>query len=135
MQDQPMTVGEAVVPLARLGAGRTGTVDAVAGGRGARVRLLALGFVRGQVVRVIKNDGFGPVIVALGETRVAVGRGLAGKVQLRLAEAGASPKASGEGPKASGESPKVSGESPKASRKGSKVRERVSLFGPKVRQP
>ncbi len=72
--------------LAELEAGRGAVVAGVAGGRGAEGRLLALGLVPGQRVRMLKNDGAGPVILAVGATRLAIGRGLAGKVRLRGGE-------------------------------------------------
>ncbi len=71
------------VRLADLGPGRSAVVVDVAGGRGAAGRLLALGLVPGRRVQVLKNDGQGPVILAAGATRLAVGRGLALKVRLR----------------------------------------------------
>ncbi|RJQ08824.1 MAG: ferrous iron transport protein A [Bacillota bacterium] len=68
--------------LAELKAGESGRILGVAGGHGALGRLMALGFVRGREVKVIRNDSLGPVITALGDSRVAVGRGLAWKVRL-----------------------------------------------------
>lgn len=74
--------------LADLPSGRQAVVVDVAAGRGAAGRLLALGLVLGRSVRMLRNDGFGPVILAtgLGSSRVAVGRGLAAKIRVKPEE-------------------------------------------------
>jgi ferrous iron transport protein A len=43
-------------------------------------RLASLGFTPGTRLRVIQNYGHGPIIVSLRGTRVALGRGEAGKI-------------------------------------------------------
>lgn len=68
-----------VLPLAFLPAGRRGVVKEVLGGFGFRRRLAEMGLVKGAVVRVIRNDR-GPLIIALGEARLALGFGMAQKV-------------------------------------------------------
>lgn len=56
-------------------------------GRGAEMRLWDLGVVPGTVVQVIAAHPFhGPVLVKVGGTKVAVGRGLAGSVLVKLVE-------------------------------------------------
>lgn len=60
-----------------------GTTVAVAGfdgGRGMQARLLAMGLVRGARVRIITNEGRGPVLIALGESRMSIGRGMAARI-------------------------------------------------------
>jgi ferrous iron transport protein A len=39
-----------------------------------------MGMTKGKSLRMIQNNACGPVIVALGETRLALGRGMALKV-------------------------------------------------------
>jgi len=68
------------VPLPCLSPGETGRVEGVAGGWGAATRLAALGVLPGRKVTVVANDAGGPLVVAVGPTRVAVGRGLATKI-------------------------------------------------------
>jgi Fe2+ transport system protein FeoA len=53
--------------------------------RGHRLlhRLPHMGFVPGARVRVIKNSSTGPVIVAVGETRIGLARGVAMKILIR----------------------------------------------------
>ncbi|MBC7343608.1 MAG: FeoA domain-containing protein [Clostridia bacterium] len=70
-----------VLPLAFLAIGREGVVKEIIGGPGLRKRLAGLGFARGAVVRVIQNDR-GPLIVALGDSRLALGYGMACKVMV-----------------------------------------------------
>lgn len=50
------------------------------GGSDFTSRVAALGFTLGAVITVLQNYGRGPVIVALRDSRVALGRGEAAKV-------------------------------------------------------
>lgn len=70
----------AELPLGLLPPGQVAVIKEVAGGREVRRRLTALGFVPGSEVQVIRNELWGPLIVALGEGRVALGRGMAQKI-------------------------------------------------------
>jgi len=70
-----------VVPLVELRSGERGViVDFVGPGRG---RLYAMGLAPGAIVRVLENYPRGPVIVEVGGTRLALGRGMAAKVLVR----------------------------------------------------
>jgi Fe2+ transport system protein FeoA len=71
-----------VVPLSRLGAGEVGLVQELDGGRGLIGRLAALGFTRDAEVTMVQNFGRGPVIVTVRDTRIALGRGEAGKIRV-----------------------------------------------------
>lgn len=51
----------------------------VAGGVGMRTRLAGMGVVPGARLRVLGNDG-GPLLILCGETRLALGRGMAHRV-------------------------------------------------------
>jgi len=44
--------------------------------------MAALGFTPGAEVTIVQNFGHGPLIVLLRDTRVALGRGEAGKVSV-----------------------------------------------------
>jgi len=50
------------------------------GGKDFTSRVAAMGFTLGVVITVLQNYGRGPVIVALRDSRVALGRGEAAKV-------------------------------------------------------
>ncbi len=69
-------------PLNQLPAGRTARVDALTGGRNFRARLVAMGLNVGSRVKVIRgSDGSGgPTLIALGPTRLAIGRGMAARI-------------------------------------------------------
>lgn len=67
-------------PLGFLAPGEAGVIKEVAGGIGISERLRGMGVTKGKALRMIQNNACGPVIVALGETRLALGRGMAQKV-------------------------------------------------------
>ncbi|MGC9400185.1 MAG: FeoA family protein [Anaerolineae bacterium] len=68
--------------LAQLHNGESGMVRALHGGRGFVSRLAAMGFTPGARVTMMRNNGFGPVIVTVRGARVALGRGEAQRVLL-----------------------------------------------------
>jgi len=72
-------LGDAV-PLDTLPDGTVARLVTVSGGAGLRSRLLAMGLRAGARVRVVHNGGRGPFVVAAGESRIVLGRGMARKV-------------------------------------------------------
>jgi DtxR family transcriptional regulator, Mn-dependent transcriptional regulator len=74
--------GAQAVSLAQLVAGQTGVVDHPCRGNGLGARCLALGFIPGTPITMIRNQKSGPLIVQVRDTRVALGRGEAQKIQL-----------------------------------------------------
>jgi ferrous iron transport protein A len=58
------------------------------GGHQFLSRLAALGFTPGTRLRVTQNYGHGPIIVALRDTRVALGRGEARKILVNRLDGG-----------------------------------------------
>jgi len=84
------------VPLESLPDGSAARLVMVRGGAGLRSRLTAMGLRTGAAVRVIHNGGRGPFVVAAGESRIVLGRGMARKVLVLPDDgsgAGASPSA------------------------------------------
>jgi ferrous iron transport protein A len=79
--DQP---GE--VPLSALRTGEKGVVIEIAGGRGLLERMTSLGFVPGTEVAILQNFGHGPIIVRARDARIALGRVIAGRIQMRRSE-------------------------------------------------
>ena len=75
------------MPLAELKAGEDALVRGLHGGHRFVSRLAALGFTPGTRVTVRRNASFGPLIVALRGTQVALGRGEARRVLVHLLEA------------------------------------------------
>lgn len=64
-----------VIPLAFLEAGREAVVVEIRGGRGLQGRLTAMGIAPGRKVRLVNIGAGGPAVVAVGDTRLAIGRG------------------------------------------------------------
>lgn len=71
---------ERTMPLIMASPGERVRIVAFLGGRGAERRLTSMGLYRGSEVEVVKSSGPGPLIVARGETRIALGFGLAQKI-------------------------------------------------------
>lgn len=67
-------------PLTMVKPGESAHVVDIDGGRHLRARLASMGLNPGALVRVVSNGMHGPFIVAVGETRLALGRGMAHKV-------------------------------------------------------
>ena len=68
------------LPLALASAGDHVEVTAIAGGRAMEKRLGDLGVIAGKALKVIQKDGSGPMVVAVGDTRFALGHGMAQKI-------------------------------------------------------
>lgn len=66
-----------------------GTILSVQGGGGVRRRLEAMGVRRGVEVEKVTGSPFGgPVIVRIGNIRLAIGYGMAGKIIVEVTRAG-----------------------------------------------
>ena len=59
-------------------------VQKIYGGIDFSKRMAALGFTIGVEVKVVQNFGHGPMIVTVRDTRVALGRGQAIKIQVEV---------------------------------------------------
>jgi len=68
--------------LSKLDAGEVGVVRELRGGRGVVSRLAVLGFTPDAEVMMVQNFGRGPLIVTVRDTRIALGRGEAGKIRV-----------------------------------------------------
>lgn len=73
-----------IYPLSELKTGESAFIQELQGGYGFRSRLAALGFTPGTEIKMIQNLGHGPLIVSLRDTRIALGRGEAQKILIRL---------------------------------------------------
>ncbi len=62
--------------------GTTVRVVSLSGGRHAREKLMGLGIVPGEKLRVRKNENGGPLIVDIYGSKTVIGIGLAQKVQV-----------------------------------------------------
>jgi Fur family ferric uptake transcriptional regulator len=72
-----------LMSLANAHEGELGIVEECYGGSGAQLRLATLGMRKGDEVEVITNSGSGQLIVAVNNTRLAIGRGVASKVLVK----------------------------------------------------
>ena len=75
--------GSDLIPLPMLRPGVEATLVAIRGGGRLRGRLADMGLVPGVRVRLLTNSDWGRVVVASGETRLALGRGMAQKIMVR----------------------------------------------------
>jgi len=68
--------------LSDLPAGAEATVVALSGGRGFRHRLVSMGLNIGCGVKVLRGSaaGGGPTLLAVGQTRLAIGHGMAERI-------------------------------------------------------
>jgi DtxR family Mn-dependent transcriptional regulator len=72
------------VPLTLLRKGSHGVLRRISGGHGKQTRLTAMGVNIGAELTVLQNSGVGPVMVKLGNARVAIGRGLATTLHIAI---------------------------------------------------
>ncbi|RLC77223.1 MAG: ferrous iron transport protein A [Chloroflexi bacterium] len=70
-------------PLSEVLPGQKVQVESLRGGRGFVARLAALGFTPGAEVIMVQNYGYGPVIVSIRGSYIALGRGEAAKVLVK----------------------------------------------------
>lgn len=70
------------LPLSAVSAGECVRVTALRGGRAFQRAMIGMGLRRGCEIRVLQGGGGqgGPLFVAIGESRVALGSGMAEKI-------------------------------------------------------
>ena len=66
-------------PLTMAGEGEQVRIQSLQGGKGLVMRLTELGLNQGTEVRILQRQGCG-LVVARGETRIALGGGMAAKI-------------------------------------------------------
>ncbi len=71
--------------LDSLKTGRNCTVAGLEGGRSFISRITAMGFIPETRIAMVSNRGYGPLIVYLRDTEVALGRGEAVKIHIKEA--------------------------------------------------
>jgi len=71
-----------MMPLAMVSPGEEVRLLAINGGRRLRKRLADLGLNLGMTVRVLQRDDRGPLILAVKDSRLALGRGMAHKIMV-----------------------------------------------------
>jgi ferrous iron transport protein A len=56
------------------------TLISITGGRGIRSKLYSMGLVPGVSLKVLNRNGHGPVIIAVKDSRLVIGHGIASKI-------------------------------------------------------
>ena len=69
--------------LTQLKTGEKAYIEEIIGGRRAKKRLSSLGFVKGRNIKIFRDDG-GPIIIAINDNRIALGRGMASKIVVSI---------------------------------------------------
>lgn len=75
-----------LIPLAMARTGESVFIKDIMGGSHARSRLASMGLRRGDLLEIINNNGLGRLIVGHGVMRLALGRGIAQKIMVSLAQ-------------------------------------------------
>jgi len=72
----------ALWPLSSVPSGRRVTVTALEGGHAFQSRVMSMGVSIGSRVEVLQggDEHLGPLVIAVGQTRLALGRGMAQKI-------------------------------------------------------
>jgi Fe2+ transport system protein FeoA len=76
------------ISLAEAAVGTTATVMALRGGAGFQDRVVGMGLHAGSNVEVLVAGEQGRMLVAVGDTRIALGHGMAEKIIVRVRDAG-----------------------------------------------
>jgi Fe2+ transport system protein FeoA len=72
------------IPLTSLEPGRRGRLVRIEGGHQVVHRLSELGLTPGVEIEVLRRNGGGPLLLAVRDTRLAIGRGMADKVLVEI---------------------------------------------------
>lgn len=78
-------MNKTIIPLAFLQIGQNAVIKEIIGGRCLKRRLKEMGLAKGMIIKILKND-HGPLILALGNSRVALGFGMARKILVEKVE-------------------------------------------------
>jgi len=73
-----------MMPLTLASVGENVRLVDIRGGQEMRKRLADLGFNQGMTLRIVQMDVNGPVILAVKDSRMVLGRGMAQKVMVEL---------------------------------------------------
>ncbi len=89
--------------LADLKPGESAEIVALHGGEGFQSRLRAMGLAEGRTVRKFSRIRWGgPIVVIVNRAQVAVGRGMAKKISVRVKDAGGHQGSRADGSKGAG---------------------------------
>lgn len=71
------------LPLTAVAKGSEATLISINSGKGLRMKLISMGLVEGVKIRVLQTRGYGRCVILAGNTRLALGRGIAQKIYVR----------------------------------------------------
>ncbi len=71
-----------ITPLLELPVGSKARVASLDSGCSCASRLRSLGVTVGSELQLVKRNNWGPVLVAIGGTRLAIGRGMARQIHV-----------------------------------------------------
>ncbi|MHC4712599.1 MAG: FeoA family protein [Planctomycetota bacterium] len=80
MNDRRTEIRKGIIPLSRAEEGATLRIVSVDCGRGLFARLRSMGLRIGVDFKLLKCAGPGPLVLAVGNGRLALGRGMADKI-------------------------------------------------------
>ena len=75
--DQDKIEKDNTVPITLMNKGESGILKRISGGAGKARRLAGMGVRVGTEIKILQNNHNSPVLIKAGESRVAIGRGLA----------------------------------------------------------
>ena len=71
-----------MIPLTTVSPGQEVTLMDIQGGRGLRSKLYSMGLIPGVKLKIVGNGG-GPIMIAINDTRLALGFGMARKIMVK----------------------------------------------------
>lgn len=71
-----------IKPLSQVDEGQIVSIVSIGGGRGLRNRLTTMGLLPKIRIRVVHNGRFGPFVIRIKNSRMAIGRGVADKIMV-----------------------------------------------------
>ena len=72
------------IPLAMVGEQTEVVVRSIRGCRMATRRLHEMGFLPGEIIKIIRSIGYGPIMVSVKGSHVAIGHRLAMKIMVSM---------------------------------------------------
>ena len=73
---------EKITPISFIPEGKRVLCKNIDSGGNVKKRLAALGFISKEEIKVIKNSGFGPIVLEIKDSRIAIGRGEAQRIMV-----------------------------------------------------
>ena len=77
---------KSVMPLAMVPSGKKAKIISIGGGRGLKGHLISMGLNIGSEIEVLSQGTPGPFLVAVRDTRLAIGRGIAQRIMVSVEE-------------------------------------------------